>query len=377
MRPTTAIVRSLVLFRKPAGKMHAFEAPPCCKRCWFRQSRPRLARTLCQAQQSKPQNRPSTAAQQNPKEAQPVGRSRGGLPGSSSSQEASLTRPAGSDLPLEAVSERLVAYGDSHASAQADQLLAAVNDIRQTAQQGASSTAQGAIPQETAAVQPGAAANTVAQARTQHAKVSDQEPQTASSQANKSLSKAQMLAKLAQAKAYKQDKNKGSSVPAIQDSSSPPAEASSQARAPVQSKDSVSITQPRDSFSATQRSTENSEASSESPQDLAGVPEGTDSTGSAVQPARFLQQAMQQQSDASKTMSPEAYSLLREQQRRNQKVRPQPQAQPCRALHLPARENGLCTAGAAHCAMLMQRCTAYCILLLRLMKLNADTASAG
>lgn len=321
--------------------MHAFETPTCCRRCWFRQSRPRLARFGCQSQQSKPQKRPSAIGQQNTEDGQPARRSTGGLPGSSSFQKASLTRPAGSDTSREAAPEKLLAYGDSQASAQADQLLAAVNDIRQTAQRAASSPAQGAIRQETKAVQPGAAVNTDVQATTQDANVVDQGSRTAPSQPSKSLSKAQMLAKLAQAKAYKQDKNKGSSAPAVQDSSSPPAEASSQAVAPVQPKNSVTAAQPRDSFSATQRSTERSAASLDTRQDPVGVQEETDSTGSAVQPARFLQQAMQQQSDASKTMSPEAYSLLKEQQRRNQKVSPQPQDCP---LHLPAGKNALCHA---------------------------------
>ena len=125
-----------------------------------------------------------------------------------------------------------------------------------------------------------------------------------------------MLAKLAQAKAYKQDKSKQGGAPVILETQS------------ASHKPSQAPSQPKDSFSSTQRTSvqlASPGASDQRPTDQQ-QPEnqtGFEGRGSAAQPARFLEQVMQKQSEDSKKMSAEAYSLLKEQQKRNQKVSPE------------------------------------------------------
>lgn len=124
-----------------------------------------------------------------------------------------------------------------------------------------------------------------------------------------------MLAKISQAKAYKQDKEaKPGITPNIT-----PVQSAAAAQQPQQQQQQQEIThQPRDSFSATQRRTATQEG------DQADAPAGeaqveNSGLGSASQAAGYLQQAVKG-TDASKGMSMETYSVLKEQEMRKQKV---------------------------------------------------------
>ena len=122
-----------------------------------------------------------------------------------------------------------------------------------------------------------------------------------------------MLAKISQAKAYKQDKEaKPGITPNIV-----PVQSAAAAQQPQQQQQEITH-QPRDSFSATQRRPATQEG------DQAAGPAGeaqveNSGLGSASQAAGYLQQAVKG-TDASKGMSMETYSVLKEQEMRKQKV---------------------------------------------------------
>jgi hypothetical protein len=143
------------------------------------------------------------------------------------------------------------------------------------------------------------------------------EPKTAAlntqSKPGKVLSKADMLAKISQAKAYKLEKEaKPGMTPAII-----PAQSTEAAQQQHQQGQQAAH-QPKDSFSATQRRPARQEANEpgalveEAQVENSGV-------GSASQAAGYLQQAVRG-TDASKGMRMETYSVLKEQEMRKQKV---------------------------------------------------------
>ena len=135
----------------------------------------------------------------------------------------------------------------------------------------------------------------------------------AQSKPSKVLSKADMLAKMSQAKAYKQDKEtKPGIIPPIM-----PAQ-STEAAQQQHEQDQQAAYQPKDSFSATQRRPARQEANEPgAPVEEAQVENS--GLGSASQAAGYLQQAVQG-TDASKGMRMETYSVLKEQEMRKQKV---------------------------------------------------------
>ena len=126
-----------------------------------------------------------------------------------------------------------------------------------------------------------------------------------------------MLAKISQAKAYKQDMEaKPGIIPPIM-----PAQ-STEAAQQQHEQDQQAAYQPKDSFSATQRRPARQEANEpgapvEPPVEEAQVENS--GLGSASQAAGYLQQAVQG-TDASKGMRMETYSVLKEQEMRKQKV---------------------------------------------------------
>lgn len=282
-----------------------------CRSCHFRRSRPRLSRRGARAQALN-----SARTEQHSKAISADSLDAEVETGSSKNTRGpSLTSPSVVKAPQESEAERLTAYGDSQASDETKGLLSAVNEIRQAAQTSSSSTKrEDAEQQQKPAVSPQAApesssgASQVASSSTGPAQ-GPGPPKTA-------LSKADMLAKLAQAKAYKQDKGKRGGVPVIVDTKSIAQQTADPPHAPLQ---------PTDSFSSTHRRPQQSQVSVTNTQDPAGQqsPGSEDQAGgvgSAAQPARFLEQAMQKQSEDSKSMSEEAYSLLKEKQKRSQKV---------------------------------------------------------
>lgn len=122
-----------------------------------------------------------------------------------------------------------------------------------------------------------------------------------------------MLAKISQAKAYKQEKEaKPDITPPII-----PAQSTEAAQQQNQQEQQAAH-QPMDSFSATQRQPARQEASEPgAPVEEAQVENS--GLGSASQAAGYLQQAVRG-SDASKGMRMETYSVLKEQEMRKQKV---------------------------------------------------------
>ncbi len=122
-----------------------------------------------------------------------------------------------------------------------------------------------------------------------------------------------MLAKISQAKAYKQEKEAkpGITPPVV------PAQ-STEAAQQQHEQDQQAAHQPKDSFSANQRRPARQEANEPgAPVEEAQVENS--GLGSASQAAGYLQQAVRG-TDASKGMRMETYSVLKEQEMRKQKV---------------------------------------------------------
>lgn len=285
---------------------------PCCKSCWFRQSRPRLSRRVPKAYTRKSENKCSDArrsgkvkADSQKADAEPESSAKG--------PSASLTSPSLTQASQQSEADRLVAYGDSQASAEENQLLAALREIRQTAQAADSSSMSVQDAQQQNTPPPKQATAGSGPQAGQPSGSSSQNTAAGLTKPGKALSKADMLAKLAQAKAYKQDTNEKGGAPAIIDTKAVTQQAVELPQASAQQKDSFSSTQRRLQEPTATEDTSAAQQNSEGA-------DGDNRTGSAVEPARFLQQAMQQQSEDSKNMSEEAYSLLKETQKRSQKV---------------------------------------------------------
>lgn len=122
-----------------------------------------------------------------------------------------------------------------------------------------------------------------------------------------------MLAKISQAKAYKQEREAKPGIP-------PPIipAQSTEVAQQQHERDQQAAHQPKDSFSATQRQPARQEANEPgAPVEEAQVENS--GLGSANQAAGYLQQAVRG-SDASKGMRMETYSVLKEQEMRKQKV---------------------------------------------------------
>ena len=195
--------------------------------------------------------------------------------------------------------EKLLAYGDSQARQQEQQLLAAVQEIKKSPAPSNTSEDLSPVSSHSAAQSLATQATLPAQAQAQPAKT---------------LSKEDMLAKVSQARAYKQEKQtKGGGAPEIVHvhivkSGSAPAH------------DQASPSERKDSFSASQRRTAPDTADGNQADEPEEQPQvENEGIGSATQAAGFLQQAVKGK-DASKGMRLETYSMLKEQEMKNQKV---------------------------------------------------------
>ena len=297
---------------KQVMQLQMLHSRPCCRSCWFRQSQPRLSRHVAKAHASSESSRSDTR-QPSKKVKADIRKAGAEAVSSVQGRSASLTSPSLTQASQQSEADRLVAYGDKQASAEENQFLAALNEIRKTAQatESSSTSVQG-TEQQSLSPSLQTRAGTGLQAGQPNGS-SSQTTAAGPSVPSKALSKADMLAKLAQAKAYKQDTSaKGGSPPIV--------DTKSVTQQPVQLPQASS--QQKDSFSSTQRRPQEPSANEDpsATQQNSGGTEGDERNGSAAEPARFLQQAMQQQSEDSKNMSEEAYSLLKETQKRSQKV---------------------------------------------------------
>lgn len=281
--------------------------------CLWRQNRPKLSHFVLRAQSSSAEDKRDAIAERIAKARQYREPAKDQT--KSDSLTASLTQPQKQQqakLNTEAP-EKLLAFGDSQASHQEQQLLAAVQEIQKSPaplKPIEESAAPGQLSSDPAAqqLQPQAASSAKTAASSN----------TAQPQPAKALTKEDMLAKMSQARAYKQEKQvKGGKAPEIVPVESFNAESATPQQHPSSSSAS---SQPKDAFSATQRRTGPPDSDSNQASKTDGQPQvENDGIGSASQAAGFLQQAVKGK-DASKGMRQETYSLLKEQQMRNQKV---------------------------------------------------------
>ncbi|KAL0033866.1 hypothetical protein WJX77_008234 [Trebouxia sp. C0004] len=273
--------------------MQSLHVKPSCKQLLWRKSRPKLSSFVLKAQASSAEDKRDAVAERIRKAR--LYREPSNDQAQQSKQYASLTQPTiqrsvqtNTEAP-----EHLSAFGDSQATQQAEQLLAAIQEVQQAPQASAPDAASTDAAMQ-AAIEPKAAAST-----------SQPKP-------GKVLSKADMLAKISQAKAYKQEKEAQPGItPAIVPAQSIEVQQQHE-------QEQRAAHQPKDSFSATQRRPARQEANeSGAPVEEAHVENS--GLGSASQAAGYLQQAVRG-TDASKGMRMETYSVLKEQEMRKQKV---------------------------------------------------------
>lgn len=300
--------------------MQALQVKPKYTRCLWRQARPKLSHFVLKAQASSAEEKRDAVAERIRKAK--LYREPTSDQARQSKQQASLTQPAtersasaSTDAP-----EQLKAFGDSQASQQAEQLFAAVQELQNkpqalsTADTDTASISQ-AQPQS-AASRGQSSPSSSASSKSTYAQQETDSPQTKqASQAlpGKAMSKADMLAKISQAKAYKQEKQaKPGSTPEII-----PLQSVTPSQQPQQQQQASN--QPKDSFSATQRRSAQQEGNSQADEPEEEAQVENEGLGSASQAAGYLQQAVKG-TDASKGMRMETYSELKEQEMRNQKV---------------------------------------------------------
>ena len=273
--------------------MQQLNVKPGCARCLWRQNQPRLCHFVVRAQGSTAEDKRDAIAERIAKARQ----YREPAQNKALHREGSPTQPQQKQSAEDNTTapEKLLAYGDSQARQQEQQLLAAVQEIKQAP--AASNADLSPIGSYSAAQPLDAQAQASAPAQAQPAK---------------SLSKEDMLAKVSQARAYKQEA-KGGRTPEIV-----PVDVVKLESAPA--KDQASPFERKDSFSASQRRTAPDAADG----NQADTPEvqpqvENEGIGSATQAAGFLQQAVKGK-DASKGMRLETYSMLKEQEMKSQKV---------------------------------------------------------
>ena len=303
--------------------------------CLWRQSQPRLSCFVIRAEGTSAEKSRDAVAERIAKARQYRELAKGQSQLGSSATQAQQQQPAAqvADAP-----EKLLAHGDSHASRQEQQLLAAVNEIRNAPERSTSSQDEAAIGKSSqSAQQPKPQAASYAKQASAQSSTQPQGVPPAPAQPAKRLSKADMLAKITQARAYKQEKQAKGGVgsPDIVQVSVTKADPAAQQQA---SPSSAALSQPKDSFSATQRRTASREADSSQ----ANEPHEQQQTehegvGSATQAAGFLQQAVKGK-DGSKGMRLETYSMLKEQEMRNQKVRSPQSVHPYPCANSPTKQ---------------------------------------
>ena len=323
--------------------MQKLHVKPGHSGCLWRQNRPKLSHFVLRAQGSSAEDKRDAIAERIAKARQyrePIKEEtqnnnlNASLPQRQKQQQAKHN----TDAP-----EKLLAFGDSQASKQEQQLFAAVQELQMS-------------PATPNYVQENAAPDQLKP----HPDAQQSQPQAASSaktaaysniaqpQPAKSSSKEDMLAKLSQARAYKQEKQaKGGQAPEIV----PVGAFKPDSATPQQSLSSGSVSsEPKDAFSATQRRKGPPDSNSNQESKTDGQPqEEHDFLGSAGQAAGYLQQAVKGK-DASKGMRQETYSMLKEKEMRNQKVIPLPVPNP---VHPDTQLCGhTAAAGSTHTTML-------------------------
>ena len=291
--------------------MQQLNVKPGCAGCLWRQNRPRLCHFVVRAQGSGAEDKRDAIAERIAKARQyrePANNktqalTREGSPTQPQQKQSAEDRTSASEklLAYGDASEKLLAYGDSQARQQEQQLLAAVQEIKKSP-----------APSNTSEDLPPSGPHSAAQPLGAQAQASA--PAHAQAQPAKTLSKEDMLAKVSQAKAYKQEKQaKGGGVPEIV-----PVNDTKSESAPAQ--DQASPPDRKHSFSASQRRTAPDVADGGQADGPEVQPQAeNDGTGSATQAAGFLQQGVKGK-DASKGMRLETYSMLKEQEMKNQKV---------------------------------------------------------
>lgn len=285
----------------PLSIMQQLNVKPGYSKCLWRQTRPKSSHFVLKAQGSNAEDKRDAIAERIAKARQyrepvknqtetVIGKGKVTQPQIQHSAEDSTSAP-----------EKLLAYGDSQARQQEQQLLAALQDISKSPAPSNSSEDTPLVSSHSAAQPLGSQAPATPRAQAQ-------------SQPAKTLSTEDMLAKVSQARAYKQEKQvKGGGAPEIV-----PVDVIKSEAAPVQ--DPWSASERKDSFSASQRRTA-PDAADGNQADKSDMPEQVENEGigSAMQAAGFLQQAVKGK-DASKGMRLETYSMLKEQEMKNQKV---------------------------------------------------------
>ena len=281
--------------------MQQLNVKPGCARCLWQQNRPKLCHFVVRAQGPSAEEKRDAIAERIAKARK--------YREPAKDQTQALTRETTSTQPQNKQSaedtaiapEKLLGYSDSQARQHEQQLLAAVQEIKESP-----------APKTSAKDMSPSGSASAAQPLGSQAQAGG--PSHAQAQPAKSLSKEDMLAKVSQARAYKQEKQaKGGGAPEIV-----PVDIIKLESAPAQHQASPS--ERKDSFSASQRKI----ASDAAVGDQADGQEvqlqvENEGIGSATQAAGFLQQAVKGK-DASKGMRLETYSMLKEQEMKNQKV---------------------------------------------------------
>ena len=313
--------------------MQQLNVKPGCSKCLWRQTRPKSSHFVLKAQGSNAEDKRDAIAERIAKARQyrePVKDEAQSVIGKANVTQPQIQPPAEDST---SAPEKLLAYGDSQARQQEQQLLAALQDISKSPAPPNSSEDVTPVSSHSAAQPLGSQAQAIP-------------PAQAQSQPTKTLSKEDMLAKVSQARAYKQEKQaKGGGAPEIV-----PVNVIKSESAPVQ--DQPSSSERKDSFSASQRRTAPDTADGDQA-DTSEVQAQVENEGigSATQAAGFLQQAVKGK-DASKGMRLETYSMLKEQEMKNQKVQ---QATLTLACSCQVSEVGVCIASSCTKSMHLSR----------------------
>lgn len=273
--------------------MQSLQVRPSCKACLWCQNPPKLSHFVLKAQASSAEDKRDAIAERIRKAREYREPIKGDV--QPPVQRTGIKQPA-IEQPMHSskdVPDKLMVLGDHQASQQTEQLLAAVQELQQ-------------VPE---AATPGPPDPSMQASDQPQSKPSE----TKQAAPGKTLSKADMQAKISQAKAYKQEKEaKPNTAPEIA-----PIQQVVVATQPDQAQDTTH--KAKDSFSATQRQPVQRQEESQADEPTAEPRVENEGIGSATQAAGFLQQAVKGK-DASKGMRMETYSVLKEQELRKQKV---------------------------------------------------------
>ena len=316
--------------------MQSLQVRPSCKACLWCQNPPKLSHFVLKAQASSAEDKRDAIAERIRKAREYREPIKGDV--QPPVQRTGIKQPA-IEQPMHSskdVPDKLMVLGDHQASQQTEQLLAAVQELQQVpeaATPGPPGTvsvnraklhsADESVLLEAVAMRKGASLESsfsqdlcccLADPSMQASDQPQSKPsETKQAAPGKTLSKADMQAKISQAKAYKQEKEaKPNTAPEIA-----PIQQVVVATQPDQAQDTTH--KAKDSFSATQRQPVQRQEESLADEPTAEPRVENEGIGSATQAAGFLQQAVKGK-DASKGMRMETYSVLKEQELRKQKV---------------------------------------------------------